>query len=187
MHARRAPVLADGALRHVRRRAPGRSTFRPLARSAGTGASGNRAGARVRAYLASAYGNYGLVGEWAQDLSRNLTIVSTWHAIPFADDRTDEALTDEAYREIGERNLEEIRACDVLIAFMATGSPEATYAEIGYALALGKRVVYVHAGKRGRKRVLDTLPQVRRVDLAIERSPIAAIVNAALYGERAEV
>jgi len=94
----------------------------------------------VKIYVASAF----KFAKRAQKLAYKLSnecycVTSDWYNV---------SLTDKA--AIFEKNLCEISQCDVLVALTDVGNPRATYCEIGVALALGKRVVWIqHENGRG--------------------------------------
>lgn len=116
----------------------------------------------IRVYLASALGRCVHTCMVASGLCREFDIVSTWHrrAKPKDKDPRDDAeraavLTD---------NLADIERCDVLVALLDDGEPKATWAELGYALAIGKAAVSVHDSATGRC-LFDAHASCVRLDL----------------------
>lgn len=98
---------------------------------------------------------------WAALLRREgLFIASNWHESGVA--MVDPTAEIERWRLL-DTNLAQIRAASVMFAIVVEGAPRSTYAEIGYALALGTPVVIAH-GDRGEGRLLfDSHPLVTRI------------------------
>jgi nucleoside 2-deoxyribosyltransferase len=116
----------------------------------------------TKLYLASALARCVHTCMVASGLAREFSIVSTWHrrAKPKDKDPRD----DEERAAILSSNLVEIERADVIVALVDDGEPHCTYGEIGYALAVGKPVVWVHESATGRN-LLDAHASVVRLDL----------------------
>lgn len=103
-----------------------------------------------RVYVAASHAYAGRADTFAQKLQDfGLTPVSRWHGQVMIEDWTsvDEAMFSQALAD----NLSDLDRADVVVALTDIGYPRATIGEIGYALARGTPVVWVHAGDgRGR-------------------------------------
>ncbi len=126
-------------------------------------------------YIATAYANLELAQDYARALC-GFDIVSSWHTLPVADERE---LSEEEIRRLAARNFMDLATADAVLALMHVGEPRVTYAEVGYALARGRHVVWTHAGPRGRRPFLDCF--AARVDLNTCVDPIRAVTQALLY------
>lgn len=90
-------------------------------------------------------------------------MVSSWHSAVVASGATSDPDDERSRAEILSTNLADLHRADVVIALCDDGTPRATFCEIGFALAIGKRVVWVH-GERGEGRnSYDAHPLVARV------------------------
>lgn len=136
----------------------------------------------IKVYLAAALSRAPYAEAVAAELREHFEVISGWHARTQGvrvDPRDDEERT-----RLCALNLAELVTADVLVALVADGQPRATYGEIGYALALCKPVVFVHAGQVGRC-ILDAHSFVVKLDLhtqAIADLPLAIETAAGLVG-----
>lgn len=98
--------------------------------------------------------------------------VSRWHveAKPLVDPTNPSVRAEVLYD-----NTEDLVSADLILALMDEGHPRATYAEIGYALALDKKIVWVgRADDEVRACIYDSHPRVVR---AHDDSEALAIVE----------
>src|SRR5689334_19474121 len=75
------------------------------------------------------------------------SIASTWHDQPNEDEDT---LSEERRAAIVRVLVSELARADVLVALTAEGRPRSTLVEVGIAIGLGKPVVFLQDGMRGR-------------------------------------
>lgn len=138
-----------------------------------------REGLMISTYVASALSEAHVARLLVRSISAaGLRVVSRWHdaVTPGQCDPTDPhtrwgVLTD---------NLADLRRADVVVAYTATGTPRATFAEIGYALCLALPVVWL-IGPGGEGRCLFTAhPLVREVVLGGSPADAVAAVVAAV-------
>lgn len=99
---------------------------------------GNR---RLRVYMAASRDVAGQADAIARQLTEaNLEVVSRWHV-------NETKLVDPSSltvrSDILSANLDDLSKADVVVALMDRGSPRATYAEIGWALANRQYVVWL--------------------------------------------
>ena len=91
-------------------------------------------------YLAAALTCASRMRAWAGEFSRDgFGIVSKWHSTYYIAD----PYAPEVRREILLANLWDLRVADIIFADTTQGVPACTFAEIGFALALGKLVVWL--------------------------------------------
>lgn len=101
-------------------------------------------------------------GDLARDLAALLSVeghevTSTWHADGgFA---ADPELEDERRRILG-HNMSDLLRCEVLVALTHTGTPCATYSEIGVALGIGRPVVWIQGPAYEGGNIMDAHPSV---------------------------
>jgi len=114
----------------------------------------------MKVYLAAPLAEAPRVHQLAADLfDLGLHVVSTWHATTATVDPHDE----DVRLRVLEGNLAELAHADVLVAVTDRGTPRATFAEIGYALARRTRVIWL-AGAAGAGRcIFDAHTLVTRV------------------------
>lgn len=81
-------------------------------------------------------------------------VTSTWHDLPEAPEPGD------APARVGilTTNIRDLDACDAVVALLHAGTPRATYAEIGYALAQSKPVAWVHGPEVKNTCIFDAHP-----------------------------
>lgn len=96
-------------------------------------------------YVAASRDCAGQADEVAKRLRElGATVVSRWHDGQIK-------LVDPADRDVRNKilaaNLEDLRRCSAVVALMHSGSPKATYAEIGWALAQKRRVFWIGPGE----------------------------------------
>lgn len=125
-------------------------------------------------YIASALSAVRVARHASKILSRSgLYVSSTWHVACVSEkDPTDE----DTRSKMLAQNLAELERADVLVALCETGQPRCCFTEVGYALAIGKSIVY-RVGLLGEGRCLiDSHPRVVRIrvgddlETAIERA-----------------
>lgn len=136
----------------------------------------------IRVYLAAALARARHVEAIAAGLRQHVEIVSGWHSRTNGSRR--DPRDDEERTAICALNLAELVTADVVVVMVDDGEPRATYGELGYALALCKPVVFVHAGQVGRC-ILDAHSFVVKLDLhtqAIADLPLAIETAAGLVG-----
>ena len=93
----------------------------------------------VAVYLAAALSCAPRMRDWAQVLSDNgLAVCSRWH---HTGDRVDPHAP-QVRCEILLANLSDLNRADIVFCDTTEGQPACTFVEIGYAIALGKRVVW---------------------------------------------
>ena len=104
----------------------------------------------IRIYVAASIKAASVAREAAAVLTQHgHHVVSTWQDRILADGPSDP--TAPKHRSaIYELNKIELRECDVVVALTHVGAPSATYFELGFAAALGKRIIWVHDGDKGR-------------------------------------
>lgn len=125
-------------------------------------------------YVASPIGQVTVAREVAGGLRRwGITVTSRWHDTTGLGERDPELDSDR--RSILTANLEDIARCDVLLALTHRGTPRATFGEIGWALATGKDVVWIHGIGDGRC-LFDAHPRVQRV-LLLEPQNVVEIAR----------
>ncbi len=117
----------------------------------------------MRLYFAAPLAWAGYAREVSAEVSRvgGHGIVSSWHdrVLPGAVDPS----AAEERSAILLANLADLRAAGAVVALTHVGTPRATFGELGFALALGKPVVWCHgAGGEGRC-ILDADHMVRRI------------------------
>lgn len=98
-------------------------------------------GEPLSVYMAASRDCAGRADSLAKELTRaGVRIVSRWHdgQIRLVDPH-DPAVRQQILRD----NLSDLDAAGVVVALMDDGKPRATYAEIGYALAEGKMVLWL--------------------------------------------
>lgn len=91
-------------------------------------------------YVASAFGEIHFAKAIAHELQEHgYRIRSTWHetAKPGATDPLDGRRAD-----IFKVNRDDLESADVVVAFVARGTPRAAYCEIGFAIAQAKPVIW---------------------------------------------
>jgi nucleoside 2-deoxyribosyltransferase len=100
-------------------------------------------------------------------------VESTWHTdLPAgATDATDPRTREEAAATC----LAEVTRSDVVVAWTASGAPRGTYLEIGYALGLDRRVVWIQGPQRLGANVFDSDPRVTVVDDVTESALLSAL------------
>lgn len=87
-------------------------------------------------------------------------VLSTWHRNPYCEKYP----TDPAVRlEQLEINMRGIEAADVVVAASCTGIPRTTLSEIGYAIAKGRRVVWLQPFGPELRTLFDAHPLVTRL------------------------
>ncbi len=144
----------------------------------------------MRVYVASALGLYGAASLWAQRIERaGHTVVSSWHSTVYANAPGYEPSDpgDEDIRvDILGTNLFDLHQADVVFALTPDASAKATYSEIGYALGLGKRVIWMHGHEGHGRNIFDchalvtrtsdpdrVLPELRRIEFAAQQTLVA--------------
>jgi len=98
-------------------------------------------------------------------------IVSSWHATAATADPTAHHERQATLRD----NLAEIQRCSAMVAWTAEGTPRATLCEIGWALALGRPVVWVQGPEGEGANIFDASPGVVVVREHREEVVIAAV------------
>jgi nucleoside 2-deoxyribosyltransferase len=115
----------------------------------------------IRVYVAAALCEWGQANQVARHLDGvlDVEVTSRWH---FAQkpDAVDPAEHEERARILAS-NLGDLDAADVVIALMHASEPRCTIAEVGWALARGKAVVWTHFRRHGRN-LMDSHPAVLR-------------------------
>lgn len=88
---------------------------------------------------------------------RIVNIVSRWHDLP--DDVTNSDPTDASTRRVlNDMNMANIVQSDVVVAWTLTGKPCTTYSEIGYALGIKKRLLWVQGPDHVGANIFDSHP-----------------------------
>lgn len=96
---------------------------------------------KVRVYVAGSRDIAGQADRLADFLrSDEVEITSKWHV---NETKLVDPSDGDVRRKILRSNLEDLEKADFVVALMTSGKPKATYAEIGYALAEGKPVVWI--------------------------------------------
>lgn len=118
----------------------------------------------ISIYIAAPLGEAGRACEVARKMSgANFRVNSMWHwNVMDAQRETGCAIEDSegaARREDLEKNLADLRDADVVLVLLDRGRGRCTLVEIGYALALGKRVVWL-----GERNLADAHPNVTYVE-----------------------
>jgi nucleoside 2-deoxyribosyltransferase len=128
----------------------------------------------VRIYVAAALGEAHVARLIANVLANHgYAVCSHWHGLCLVSEVTDPR----ARRECLAENLADLTRCDVVVAWTAAGVPRATYGEIGYALALGKRVVWIQGERAEGACIFDADPGVVIVRGAGEAAMLAAVAG----------
>lgn len=103
------------------------------------------------------------------------SVISTWHEVVYqALQRSGVPSADPGRFETAERrailsvNIAELAACDTVLAITDRGLPRATFAEIGYALALGKRVVWLQGYHGAGANIFDAHPRVTKCEILVQ-------------------
>lgn len=87
-------------------------------------------------------------------------IVSSWHdTAKESFDPSDDVVRGRILRT----NLADLETAQVVIVFAHIGNPRATYCEAGYALAIGKRLVWVHNDSGDSRNIFDAHSDVTRL------------------------
>lgn len=135
----------------------------------------------MKVYIAAALACAPVAAELAALLAGNgHRVVSSWHVGQTATvDPEDEYARSGTLRH----NLCELRACDVAVVLAHLGEPRATFSEVGYALALDKRVVWLHAPSGAGRNIFDAHGLVRR--FAVHSEPLGMVVLDALAEPKA--
>lgn len=121
----------------------------------------------MRIYVASALGEIATARELADQIRRmGHEIASRWHYIIQPVEPRDQATRHVLLMS----NVQDLESCDVLVALTCDGEPRCTLVEIGYALALGKPIVWIHDSAAGRN-LADSHDLVVRYDVR-ESEPI---------------
>lgn len=118
----------------------------------------------MRAYLAAAYSRRERIQKVAEYLeSMGVEIVSTWLQETYSPTVDIRTLPGGINQALAEKDVEEIRSCDVLIFFAEDQDQQpprgGRHVEFGMALALGKRVVVVG----DRENIFHHLPMVEAI------------------------
>ena len=90
---------------------------------------------------------------------REVETCSTWHA---TEERTD-PWSELARVQILAANLSDLDRSDLVLALTTHYVPRATFSEVGYAIAQGKRVVWLHAADGTGRQMFDAHHLVSRV------------------------
>ncbi len=96
----------------------------------------------MKVYVASPLAFASIAREYANRvrMTETMTVCSTWHdVVTEVVDPTDEGTR----RSVLIDNLSDLNQADCALAIMSKGTPRAAHAEIGYALALGKPVIWL--------------------------------------------
>lgn len=103
----------------------------------------------VLVYIAAPLGEARVAKMVAEELTQSgVHVCSTWHAT--ATGSVDPAAWGERVAVLA-ANLRDLEKADLVLALTAQGRPRATLSEIGYALALGREIVWLQgeAGEGG--------------------------------------
>lgn len=87
-----------------------------------------------------------------------LEVVSRWHDVSDDELRDPSDLAERT--RLNDMNLADIDRADVVVAWTMTGRPCATYAEIGYAAAKGKVVLWIQGPEFAGANLFDAHPMV---------------------------
>ena len=127
----------------------------------------------MRVYVAAPLARHEHAQAVARLLSGKYEITSSW----YDDDCSRDPVGDAERCKCIVRDAHDIAVADVLVALCQEGMPRATYGEIGYALGLGRSVVWVHGpGEQGRN-VWDSFPGVTRIELPADTLPVYVAVR----------
>ncbi len=119
---------------------------------------------RSRIYLASALSNAALCNDLAAELGcAGFVVTSNWHFIVASDGTTSDPEAAASRIDILAANLADLASADVIVGICHIGVGKATYAEIGYALAIGREVVWVQGFCNEGRSLFDSHRLVRRI------------------------
>lgn len=104
-----------------------------------------------------------------------VNIVSRWHDLPDEQTSADPENTD-ARRVANDVNMADIDRSDIVVAWTLTGRPCTTYCEIGYALGIKKRVLWVQGPDHIGANIFDSHPLSTR--LTHLRTPLGDVAIA---------
>lgn len=117
-----------------------------------------------RIYIASAFGERTRAESYAVRLSAlGHEIVSRWHA-PNTKVKDELLITDRERAKLLRANIADLGRADLVLVIGYAGTPRATWGEAAFAIALGKPVLFVTRGARGRC-LWDSHPKALRVDV----------------------
>jgi nucleoside 2-deoxyribosyltransferase len=91
-------------------------------------------------------------------------VVSSWHRVVSSEGWQSDPEPDRVRARILSENLADLDGAEAVLALCHEGTPRATFAEIGYALARGLTVVWSHGSERQGRNIFDAHPLVRRVE-----------------------
>jgi len=86
------------------------------------------------------------------------TVTSSWHSLVQSTDRS--PLDPRVRQDVLATNLSDLHRAALVVAWTGAGIPKATYSEIGWALARGKRVVWIQNSEGGETNIFDADPGV---------------------------
>lgn len=120
--------------------------------------------ASLRIYVAGALDALDVASSYASALRlAGHVVVSTWHdTVP---KYSKDPLDMKARRAILETETQQIESCDLMLVDTRLGTPAGTFSEVGFAVALKKRIVWVGP-------VFDS-PMIRRLSI-FNASPLVA-------------
>lgn len=138
----------------------------------------------MKLYMAGPYGEALRVNAIGNELSVYGAhyILSTWHVNPLPAEAVDDSVLAAGMWQ----DIAQLERCEVVVAVTSRGTPRATYSEIGWALARGKSVVWVHGPERAGTNVFAQHGLVQRVqdDGGDLRVLVDAILRAILIVNR---
>lgn len=129
----------------------------------------------MKVYVAAPYAEAKRAQAFANELSvfGPEYIVSTWHRDALPVDSTDDSVLAAGMWQ----DITELERAEVVVALTSRGSPRATFSEIGWALARGKVVVWVHGPAREGTNIFAQHGLVRRV---VDHGDETALLNQVL-------
>jgi nucleoside 2-deoxyribosyltransferase len=126
----------------------------------------------MKIYIATALGNFQEARDWAEKFrAAGHKVTSKW--IDSVDSESIDPTLFESRYEILTSNLYDLKSADVVFVITRDESGKATYSEIGYALALGMRVVWFIPGYIGGN-IFDVHSLV---DLAFFESEVMGMID----------
>ncbi len=112
----------------------------------------------------------------------SLEVVSRWHELPAEITSADPTDLGER-RRLNDANIHDIKRAELMVAWTMSGTPRATYSEIGYALAKGKTVFWIQGHNHRGANLFDAHHRVKTLThyrLLWHNEPITNAINGAV-------
>jgi nucleoside 2-deoxyribosyltransferase len=138
----------------------------------------------MKIYVAAPLGHAVLATFVADELVRlGHDVTSRWHrrvAVALEDGPVQDPVSPNERLSVLDANLRDLNGAATVVALTHVGEPRATFSEIGYAVARGKRVVWVQSWDGRGRNILDEHGLVDRLVIGGGGPNLVALLESAL-------